>query len=817
MKDDTSLFIIKNTLAILLVAILTGCASSRRMMRISPLTEKETTLDTNRINTWPLLYKNDKAMSIVWPIMDFDKDGFAIRPVFNKDNNDYSILFPLCGWNPKDKDGWFIPACWDKNYFAIIPVSRFGNGFNYLGPVWWDSEVTDNYECGIFPLVDHFGKGDYNITLFYKGKDYKGSFWGIVPLVHNDKKDFWFFPLYSYKNKNDEINQKLLLGFLGGMTNYKNGDYSSYITPLFGVSKKNEKSKIVTPLYINSKSKYDSLTFIPPFLWYSYDSSNAPNYIINKNESEKEKKKYKNKKVYFQFPTFYYHKQDNVTTFITLLFGKRWSENDDINFTNILGPVFHYSSNKDDNYITCPWPLFEKEKTKNKTALRLTPLFSYSEMEKDNPLYYLNLFGYQKYDDISSSYLMPLYWDKETKDTYDFYSFLGLGHYGNNENCNSMRLWPLFDYSNNDLTEDNIYKLLSIYSHRNKKNLKEQSILSGLIYKHKEKYSKQKIIKNKGIEKKADTKKVEYSFLTPLITYFSSFESYNGNKTIKKNETFSFLFFLYGYYWNENYEHNDWTIRRNIFPYFSEDGEFGKRKIPASANELFQNVDKTTWNMFFPFYYYKKELFNVWDIDLISEADTDYINAFIMLSNYEIRSKFCGDRYFNTSHKLVDSYINKKNSKELRKKVRVKYKKKYKEKTIEILIKHNVICTNRSDEDVMEGLLKLAEKCSKTNVVSEFTVPLLYNYKRSENITKWELLLGIVNSQEEKNIIKTSVLRYLYKKVKIGDDVTRDIFPFIKLDTNPTNTKISFLWRLFNYERSKTETKGHILFIPWWF
>ncbi len=44
-----------------------------------------------------------------------------------------------------------------------------------------------------------------------------------------------------------------------------------------------------------------------------------------------------------------------------------------------------------------------------------------------------------------------------------------------------------------------------------------------------------------------------------------------------------------------------------------------------------------------------------------------------------------------------------------------------------------------------------------------------------------------------------------------------DIFPFIKFDTAPKKTKVSFLWRFFNYEHNKDEIKGHFLFIPWSF
>ncbi len=838
------------------------------MVRISPLSEKTTTLDSERINTWPLLYKNNKSLSILWPIADFDKDGFAIRPVFNKDKDDYSILFPLSGWNPKDGDGWVLNTIWNDEVFWIFPIAAVSDTLNYIGPIWWDYDVLDNYECGLFPLAGYFGDGKYHFTLFYKVDDD----YGVFPLAHKEKNKAWIFPLYY--NKRDKY--LFLLGLLGKLHYKDNGDYDNYMLPLYLSSKIDDKSEFTTPLFhiTNDKDELKELIIYPllygqskdknektyaqiPTFYYSKDDNSStfltplfgqissktndkneiiiPPLLFNYYQDDKETNILQIPTFYYdndessstlltplfghrsnendngtgimippllfsyyqndnntkalQIPTFYYDKDEKSSILLTPLFSK-WNNNKNQGFSNVLGPIFHYSFDEQENYITCPWPLFEKEVKNDKLAWHLFPIFSYSEIQKkENPLYYANLISYESTDKAKQ-----------------LYSLLGLVHYEKNNDFTSSRFWPLFNYSQSHKTEDDVYDLKPtfLYSQEDKTKKKSQSVFGGLIFNHE--------TFNTPLRKKE-----KYSFLTPVFFSMSDKSRYNKEKEkISEDHHFNILG-PYGYYTHNDYKDNDTSINRMIFPFFSEDSSFGKRRIPESADNDYQNTLAVIKNSIFPFYTYKKELFNIWDTNLITAENTNYINAFIMCVDKKMRKEFCGDRYFYTSHKIAkyEHFSDKLNKK--RKRIFNSQKEKYKDATIKILKEHNISCIDRKDETVMKALLELAKKSSKENKVCKFNIPIFFDYEYSENITKWEFLFGIMQSQAEKNIIKTSVLRYFYKKVQIDDKITRDIFPFIKSDTSADKTQLSFLWRVLNYEHNKEGIKGHILFIPWSF
>ena len=132
-----------------------GCASSERMMRMSggvldtysapqkhrlrseksrKLSEHARARDERTgtvaapgevVNLWPLFFKSRDYFSILWPMADFDPYGMAVRPFYNHEGDDYSILFPLSGWNTAAGDGWVLCAVWSKHCFAVLPIAAF--------------------------------------------------------------------------------------------------------------------------------------------------------------------------------------------------------------------------------------------------------------------------------------------------------------------------------------------------------------------------------------------------------------------------------------------------------------------------------------------------------------------------------------------------------------------------------------------------------------------------------------------------------------------------------------------------------------------
>jgi len=140
----------KRLLSVTLLTLLCGCASSERMGRMSGgvfgsygepkahriRSEKYRKIadyghgrDENKhrvtptvVNLWPFFFRSDAYFSILWPFADFDPYGMAIRPFYNHEGDDYSILFPYCSWNTADGTGWAIPAWWRKGKFVFFPL-----------------------------------------------------------------------------------------------------------------------------------------------------------------------------------------------------------------------------------------------------------------------------------------------------------------------------------------------------------------------------------------------------------------------------------------------------------------------------------------------------------------------------------------------------------------------------------------------------------------------------------------------------------------------------------------------------------------------
>lgn len=160
--------------AALALALAAGCASSDRMARMSggvvseysapsklrmrsaKFQAKTSALESPRhasraalsgidgspVNVWPLFFSAPEYWSVLWPMIDCDPYGFAVRPFVNVEGDDRSILFPLSAWNIADKDGWALNCIWSKDSFGFVPLS-------------WQQETDESFWCYYTPLFYH--------------------------------------------------------------------------------------------------------------------------------------------------------------------------------------------------------------------------------------------------------------------------------------------------------------------------------------------------------------------------------------------------------------------------------------------------------------------------------------------------------------------------------------------------------------------------------------------------------------------------------------------------------------------------------------
>jgi hypothetical protein len=80
---------------------------------------------------------------------------------------------------------------------------------------------------------------------------------------------------------------------------------------------------------------------------------------------------------------------------------------------------------------------------------------------------------------------------------------------------------------------------------------------------------------------------------------------------------------------------------------------------------------------------------------------------------------------------------------------------------------------------------------------------------------RWSSLLGAISYEEEEDRSEFNLLYYLYRQKTEGTETSRDLFPFITWDSGDKRSGVSFLWRLFSWERNGDRVSGHAFFIPW--
>ncbi|MBR6022284.1 MAG: hypothetical protein IK066_07690 [Kiritimatiellae bacterium] len=150
----------------------------------------------DRVNVWPLAYWNRPVGSVLWPILTFSEDHFALFPLYSQFRQDgeggkwdeFNVLWPLAQFDTKGKDYRVFPVYWGKDrkgkgYQAVFPLYWNGDGYNALLPLWF---VGDDFVWT--PLVGWSDTG-WNALLVVGGEKF----------VRKDslRKESWVFPAYS--------------------------------------------------------------------------------------------------------------------------------------------------------------------------------------------------------------------------------------------------------------------------------------------------------------------------------------------------------------------------------------------------------------------------------------------------------------------------------------------------------------------------------------------------------------------------------------------------------------------------------------------
>ena len=315
------------------------------MMRVSPFSGGNDILNPNpqRTNLFPFYYKNGNINSALWPLMDWDKKGFAFRPLYNQEGSDYSILFPLSAWDSVNKDGWEKYSEGHSNHRILSLLSQFEFADNklkssYFFPLWYQDK-SKNRKTFVSPLI--YSSSTKNSETFH-----------VLPL--------W----YSSRQKDERMSGLLPLSFTAS-------DKHSYttLTPLgaFGKDSRDASSFMVTPLFGYGSSKDGN---------FSIKNLMGPVYIDYKN----------NKKAFtsYLWPLYVHSKDaDEESWHLAYLFNKSNSRYGNNSPFSLLSLNSWQDEESERNELYSLLGMFHSncstEKGESSKTHRLWPLYSYAE------------------------------------------------------------------------------------------------------------------------------------------------------------------------------------------------------------------------------------------------------------------------------------------------------------------------------------------------------------------------------------------------------------------------------------------------------
>lgn len=219
----------------------------------------------DRVNLFPLAYHQGDNTSLLWPIIDADPHGFAIRPLLNVEKDDIAVLFPLSSVNTKRKAGWLLTAYRNEDAFGLFPLMHISDDFHWIIP-WWN--VRDEEGWGLLPLYGDYGDGLKNISLAWWDRDTNKKLqrFGVFPLYYQraDNSESWLWPIYGrHVNENGNYNGWAASGLAHWDGNDK-GRRARWLHPLYyDVTDGEDRTFAILPLWGMFKDASSSFWITP--------------------------------------------------------------------------------------------------------------------------------------------------------------------------------------------------------------------------------------------------------------------------------------------------------------------------------------------------------------------------------------------------------------------------------------------------------------------------------------------------------------------------------------------------------------------------
>ncbi len=775
-----------------------GCLTGERLWRVTPF---EGAGSSERVNVWPLAYHDGDATSVLWPLFDVDEQGFALRPLVAKDGSAFSVLFPIAAWDTDAGTGWAVPFYWFEGHSGLFPLAHFG-ALNYVGPVWWSERSS-----GLFPLA-RFGDFSYVGPLWWRADEdgarsglfplamfgstsYVGPFWwgraggsfGLFPLFGLDlfgsgidhAGPFWWrrgaedgfegglFPLLDWGRGGRRFSLLPLYSHdLGGATSTRN--------LLLGLghraSSQAKEESWLLPLYYHRAQPGKSDTALLPFFWKRTRGARAQVHtLLGSRAVDAESSSLDLYPLWWSnegpssswrmlVPFFYFQREGDERTLITPLGGRGWSASGEDAFVNVLGPLYHHSVSRrrDEARTAFLWPLFEHHRRGAESRTNLAGLYSRS----------------------ASPTGAEMSWA------------FGLGHAERTPTGHSRRLWPLYSWSNDEDLPGPLYRL-TLFNQRERPGARSTSLFPLFASSRGATGSQWDVLLglvHHGTEGTAEAR-VERSWAWPLYSRSQGERSGFAERTTLLGSSrwaggrelqlgASLLY--------SSSRTEDATVQRArsraLLFFTHEEERFVGAHVPSGQPLQRENrVQHESRGFLFDAFVSERDTYRVWRAGVLDPAEAGLLRAYSLERGQEGLPE--------------------------RSEVQA------------VLGAHGVAPAGDDPESLRAAIQAFAGAHTRELERRHVRIPLVYTYECAPDELEWSAPLGLLHYERDPEHRRFSLLYYGYRSETRGERTRRDIFPFVTWDSGPDETRVSFLWRLFRYERHGERRGGHVLFVPW--
>ena len=824
--------------ALPVAVLLTGCSGSR-LWRISPWGSDEAPGD-ERFNGFPLIYSDGDAASVLWPLIDVDDHGFAVRPLVSRDRDDLDVLFPLSHVDLADGTGWILTGYRTDASSGLFPLFHLGPEFNFVGPYWWWEADGAVDASGLFPLAwfdDDRGNG-----LLLNAYSWHGNR-GLFPLCNFGPEWNWVGPAWWRSDASGVTDWSLLpLGWhdLGSGDGFLGPAYAfGENVGLFPLFHSGPRFDSIGPFWRagGADADDDSAWGAFPLVWSATDRDAAT-------------------EDFGVLPLFWRHAEPDHDWTAALLPPTWWETQGETQRRFVL--PFYVRLADGDCACTIVPPLYASLE-RDGSSHWYTPLANGWRDEQSSGLNLYPFWWSSESDEATTRALLPLFLSRERGDerlfltplggrgwdatgTTGFTNLLGpLFHHSRSpDHATTALAWPLFQHDRTaTTTETRLFPLFDVATTptghdafalagllRHVVAGDERSLRLWPLWSDREAAAPPDLLFDLTL---AGRHVAGATWSTHLFPLWSA----GGDEERSKSSALLGLARLAtteaGHAWrvwplasgSSDASADGWldpfTLWRStqrgeercdrLFPLASvrRDGEEAEISLLGSLARLHASAEGTSARL----------------LPLFSKssgpADKDLLDWISLVGVHPRRGGT--DVHFATP--LVFDLHVADDSPSWRARLLTLFSCRHEEFDISAVdVGAPPQLVERDRVDFLFGWMKnertvLALHDGSRREEVHRRLPLLFEFERAGDRREWDALLWAVHSVATPHEERFSVLGYGYRSVRTGESTRRDIFPFITCDDAPGRRRFSFLGRLFSWQRDGEKVGGTVLFLPW--